>query len=135
MITSNQKPSRPSGAGQSGFRVLVVDDSETSLEATARYLQLSGHTVLKAADGQSAIDSARAFKPEKVLLDLSLPDMDGYEVLKQLKALGGMEKTVFVAITGFGEEEQGRAKDAGFDYFLSKPIDMEGLIKLLARDN
>ncbi|HEU4341334.1 MAG TPA: response regulator [Candidatus Binatia bacterium] len=115
--------------------MLVVDDSETSLEATARYLQLSGHTVLKAADGQSAIDSARSFKPEKVLLDLSLPDMDGYEVLKQLKALDGLEDTVFIAVTGFGEEEQARAMDAGFNYFLSKPIDMEGLVKLLARDN
>jgi CheY-like chemotaxis protein len=114
------------------FRVMIVDDSETALEATSRYLQLAGHTVLTAADGHSAIASAREFKPEKVLLDLSLPDMDGYEVLRRLRALEDMEETTFIAITGFGEEEQPHAQDAGFAHFITKPVDMEALLKLLS---
>lgn len=131
MSESKKNPTQPSHAGSRGFNVLVVDDSEASLEATARYLRLSGHTVYTAGDGQSAIAAARDLKPQKVLLDLSLPDMDGYEVISRMKALSGMDKATFIALTGFGEEEEERAIQAGFDYFLTKPIDMEWLIRLL----
>ncbi len=120
-----------SGTQDRGFKVLVVDDSEASLEATARYLRLCGHTVYTAEDGQSAIAAAVAFKPEKVLLDLSLPDMDGYQVISRMKELSAVRKTIFIALTGYGEEEEARALQAGFDHYLTKPIDMELLNKLI----
>jgi CheY-like chemotaxis protein len=90
--------------------------------------------VNSAGDGQSAVENARVHKPQKVVLDLSLPDMDGYEVISRMKALCGIDKATFIALTVFGEDQEERAIQAGFNYFLTKPIDMEQLIKLLEMD-
>ncbi|MDH3445209.1 MAG: response regulator, partial [Deltaproteobacteria bacterium] len=121
----------PGDVEPKGRRVLLIDDSAVALKSTATILQMSGYRVATACDGESAIKAAREFKPENILLDLRLPDMDGYEVFEHLKQLDDMENTTFIAVTGFGDEERKRAEEAGFDHYVTKPINLAELEKLL----
>lgn len=116
------------------YRILVVDDNAVALKATICLLQMSGHQVVGASDGRSALEAARQFSAEKVLVDLNLPGMDGYDLMKQLRQLDGMEKTVFIAVTGYGPEYRERAREAGFHHYVTKPIDMKVVERLFSQD-
>jgi len=84
-----------------------------------------------AYDGFQAIETARAFEPEYVLLDIGLPGMDGYEVATRLKSEGCCKEAVIIAISGYGQEEdRRRSKAASFDHHLVKPVDFDSLISL-----
>jgi signal transduction histidine kinase len=118
------------------LRVLLVDDHRDTAESLAMLLRLTGHEVSLAHDSPAAMQVARVFQPEAVLLDMELPGADGYQVGRQLRRLAGLERVLLVGITGQdGEEEQGRAGEAGFDHFLVKPVDLAALEALLARAN
>jgi two-component system CheB/CheR fusion protein len=113
-------------------RVLVVDDSADIAETMAAVLILKGHMVQTASSGQAALDVAASFRPTTVLLDIGMPDLDGYTVAERLRRLPGLEATTFVAISGYGAAEHRiRAKEAGFDFYLVKPIDYANLEQLL----
>jgi two-component system CheB/CheR fusion protein len=119
-----------------GCRVLVVDDNVDAAEALRDLLGLEGCAVRCAHDGEEALRAAKDFQPQLVVLDLAMPDMDGYEVLKRLRAqsaeLHGGNLTV-AALTGFGEPAQReRIRQAGFDADLVKPADPQALYALLA---
>ena len=122
---------RPATVYEARRRILVVDDNADSAEALALALGATGHDVRLAADGSSALEGAAEFQPEVVLLDIGLPGMDGYEVARRLRADGGAQM-VLVALTGYGQEEdRQRARDAGFDHHLVKPIPPDALLALL----
>jgi two-component system CheB/CheR fusion protein len=96
-------------------------------------LKLDGHQVRMASNGRGALDAARSFDPQIVLLDIGLPDMDGYEVARGLRALPGGEQMVLVAVTGYGRpQDRERAREARFDHYLLKPIDFAALAEILA---
>ncbi len=102
------------------FKILIVDDNEDGNEALARLLELRGHTTAVAYNGSEAIQKALEFKPEIVLLDIGLPDIDGYEVASRLREQ--KKPHYLIALTGYGQtEDKERAKQAGFDYHLTKP--------------
>jgi signal transduction histidine kinase len=111
-------------------RILVVDDNVDAAEALAELLREYGHDVRTAYGGGSGINEALRMRPEIVLLDISMPDADGYEVARRLRAeLGGVR---LVALTGFGElRHRQRSREAGFDHHLTKPVAMRELEKLL----
>ncbi|RYZ06384.1 MAG: response regulator, partial [Comamonadaceae bacterium] len=93
--------------------------------------------VESAYDGQAGLQVARRFRPHMIVLDLAMPGMDGFEARRQLLVDGGHESTFFVAMTGFGnEEDKRRTRAAGFDAHLTKPVELEALVNLLnqARD-
>jgi signal transduction histidine kinase len=114
-------------------RVLVVDDNVDAAESLATLLRVERHEVYTAHDGPTALATAEAFRPEVVLLDIGLPQMDGYEVARRLRARAGFEKALLVALTGYGQEEdRRRAAEAGFDAYLVKPADPLALHELLA---
>jgi CheY-like chemotaxis protein len=116
-----------------GSRILVVDDSLDSAETLGELLKIWGHEVRLAHDGPSAVDAAREYLPEVILLDIGLPGMDGFAVATQLRkeGLGGR---LLVALTGYGErQDRQRTHDVGFDHHLVKPIDPDTLQKLLVR--
>lgn len=114
-------------------RILVVDDNADTAETLARLLELGGHPVGLAHDGPTALRVAETFRPEVVLLDIGLPEMDGYEVAGRLRQLPGLEQTVLVALTGYSHDEhRRRCREVGFDHILTKPIDPEDLQQLLA---
>ena len=112
-------------------RVLVVEDSVDSAETLAELITLWGHEVQLAHDGATAMTIAREFRPHVILLDVGLPDMDGYAVADRLRAekLGG---EILVAVTGYGEaQDRARAEQAGFDRHLTKPVEPSALQELL----
>lgn len=102
--------------------VLLVDDFEDAREMYADYLEISGFRTAQAADGHEALDRARALKPAVVLMDLSLPGIDGWEVARRLKADVGTRGIAIVALTAHAlDGERARALNAGCDAFISKP--------------
>jgi CheY-like chemotaxis protein len=113
-------------------RVLVVDDNADSAESLSLLLELMGHTVRTAHDGEEALEQAETFRPELVLMDIGMPRMDGYEAARRIReALGA--SVVLVALTGWGQDEdKRRSHDAGFNYHLTKPPDPEALEALIA---
>ena len=113
-------------------RVLVVDDNQDNANSVAMVLRLSGHEVATAHDGVAALEIARSWRPDVVLLDIGLPRLDGLEVARRLRQEVGLTDALIVAMTGYGQEEDRlRSLDAGFDAHLVKPIDLNALRALI----
>jgi CheY-like chemotaxis protein len=108
--------------------VLVVDDNDDARLGLCRLLRSMGYQVISAADGLTALAMAHAAKPQLVLIDIGLPEMDGYELARHLRRVHGMEMRL-VAITGYGQQsDRARAFAAGFDEHLIKPVGIESLM-------
>lgn len=123
--------SETSGTPRPGRRVLVVDDSIDTAESFAELLELKGHTVRAVHDGPSAIEACREFLPDVVFLDIGLPEMSGYEVAEQL-CRDVKHTPVLVAVTGYGQDEsRRRARRAGIDHHVLKPIDLDRVLEIL----
>ncbi len=119
------------GAQCHGVRVLVVDDYPDNAESMAMLLRLCGHMVATALDGAAALQAAQAAQPDAVLLDISMPGMNGCEVARQLRRMFGGNVRL-IAITALGsEEDRQRCLDAGFDLHLVKPADPNEITRLL----
>lgn len=128
------EPEKPLGSPHGhGTRVVVVDDNVELALGLARLLKLLGHDVKMAHDGPSALDVARSFRPEVVLLDIGLPGLDGYQVAALLRHEESCRNARIIAITGYGhEDDRKRSREAGFDFHLVKPIEFRSLVTLLA---
>jgi two-component system, chemotaxis family, CheB/CheR fusion protein len=114
-------------------RVLIVDDNTDSAAALAMLLKSSGNKTATAHDGLAAVAAVESFRPDVVLLDLSLPKMDGYEAARRIRSEPWGKDVVLVALTGWGQEEdRRRSKEAGFDEHMVKPVDFDALMKLVA---
>jgi CheY-like chemotaxis protein len=104
-------------------RILVVDDNEDAASSLAMLLELLGHEVVTASDGEEGVTKAAAFCPHVVFLDLGMPRMDGVEAAKRLRTLPDGKQTILIALTGWGQERDlRRTRAAGFDHHLLKPI-------------
>jgi len=115
-------------------RVLVVDDNVEGAKLLARLLKAYGHLPEVAYDGPSALEAARADRPDVVLLDIGLPGMDGYEVARRLRGMAGLDRAFLIALTGYGrEDDRDRSQQAGIDLHLVKPVDPKTLADLLDR--
>lgn len=113
-------------------RIVAVDDYPDALESVSFLLQLRGHEVYKAVNGEQALQLIEAQRPEIVLLDIGLPDMAGYEVARRIRRSPWGKDILLVAMTGWGQEQdKQRAIDAGFDAHLTKPADPDQLDELL----
>ena len=114
-----------------GARVLVVDDSVDSAETLGELLRIWGHDVRLAHDGPAAVEAARDYRPDVILLDIGLPGMDGFAVARQLKS-EGLQARLLVALTGYGEQtDKQRSQEAGFHHHMVKPVDPDALQKLI----
>ncbi len=113
-------------------RILIVEDHEDGREALATVLRLNGHDVYAAANGRAGLALAEARRPEVVLVDIGLPDLDGYEVGRALRASFGA-RIHLVALTGYGQPmDRERAQKAGFEAHLVKPVDAGEITEILA---
>ena len=114
------------------LRILVVDDYADAAESLAMLLQAEGHEVETADCGMKAIEQAQVFHPQVVLLDIGLPDLDGYEVAKRLRALPETRNAILIALTGYGQTQDcERSQSAGFNHHLLKPMNFGKLSDLL----
>jgi CheY-like chemotaxis protein/two-component sensor histidine kinase len=115
-----------------GLRVLVIDDNRDSADSATDVLRLLGNQVETAYDGASSVEVVRRFRPQMILLDLAMPGIDGFETRRRLKGDGAAEDAFFVAMTGFGnEDDKRRTRTAGFDAHLTKPVELDALLGLL----
>ena len=112
--------------------ILVIEDNEDARESLERILTLDGHTVYMAADGPSGVAAAERVRPDVAIVDIGLPQMDGYEVARTIRA-NTHHRVMLVALTGYGQpEDERRAREAGYDAHLVKPADFGALRALLA---
>jgi len=119
-------------AAGAGMKILVVDDNRDAADACAMLLELSGHHVQTAYTGRRALELAESFRPHALLLDIGLPDLDGYQLAAKVRATPWGRGIALIAATGWGQEEdRRRAFDAGFDHHLTKPIAAETVESLL----
>jgi CheY-like chemotaxis protein len=113
-------------------RVLIVDDNISSADSLALIVKLWGHDTRVANSGPEALETAEAYRPEIILLDIGLPGMDGYEVARRIRSSPELSTILLAAMTGYGrDEDRHRAIEAGFDHHLVKPIDLDLLESML----
>ena len=121
------------GATGTSLRILVVDDNTDTALSLSMLLECFGYETRTAHDGAAALAAAEAFRPDAVVLDLGLPDLDGFEVAQRLRALPACERAFLVAATGYSrDQDRRRAAEVGFDLYLVKPFDVEQLDRALA---
>jgi signal transduction histidine kinase len=134
-------PGAPQGAAEDtaegtagGMRVLVVDDNPDAAEALSMALEMYGCATRMAHTAQSALTIAPDFGPDAVLLDIGLPDLDGYELARRLRGLPGGPGLTLIATTGWGQDrDRQQALEAGCDHHLTKPVDVERLRDVLTQ--
>jgi two-component system, OmpR family, response regulator len=120
------------GKGRHALRVLVVDDNRDSADTLAHILELWGYTTKVAYDGASALAAARDCVPDCYITDISMPGMDGYSLVKQVRQLSGLERTTFVSLSSHSDTDHDRrAREAGFNHTLVKPADFDQLRGIL----
>ncbi|HKI38602.1 MAG TPA: ATP-binding protein [Gemmataceae bacterium] len=128
---SEPAPRGTAGAARGGRRVLVVEDNPDGRDTLRMMLAMWGHHVEVAADGRQGVEQALALRPEVALVDIGLPQLDGYEVARRVRAALGRD-IFLIALTGFGQPHDcRRAFEAGFDAHLVKPADPQELHDLL----
>jgi len=113
---------------RSSYRVLLIEDNHDAREMMCAMLLAQGHTVFQAADGQDGLQAARMHRPERILIDIGLPGIDGYQVARHLRAHPDTREARLIALTGYGlEADRARALEAGFNLHLVKPIQLDDL--------
>ena len=132
-VTVSRSSQPATSSMRRSLRCLIVEDNADAARMLECALTLQGHDVRLAFDGVNAIDLAKAFKPEAVVLDIGLPRMNGYEVARAIRQMPGLVNVNIIAATGYGQlEDRQRARDAGFDHYLVKPIELDVLLHTLA---
>jgi signal transduction histidine kinase/ActR/RegA family two-component response regulator len=122
---------RHSPVGQ--LHVMIVDDNRDAAQTLAELLEAYGYTVSVAHDAPTALEQAAANVPQAFILDIGLPDMDGYALARELQTFPDTERAVFIALTGYGRDhDREQSTAARFDHHLMKPVDTPRLCALLA---
>jgi PAS domain S-box-containing protein len=112
-------------------RVLIVDDNRDAAQSLDLIMQLEGHTTLVAFSGQEALEQVTSFQPEFALLDIGLPEMDGYEIARRMKMV--VPRTTLIAVTGYGlADDRARSQKAGFAAHLVKPVNIDAIEKVFS---
>lgn len=122
----------PSLASSEGLRILVVDDNADARELLGEALRLLGHVAHVAAGARAALALAPRVQPQVALLDIGLPEMDGYELGRRLRGVPGLEHLPLAALTGYGQaRDRQRSQAAGFFAHLVKPVGLGAISELL----
>ncbi len=115
-------------------KILLVEDNEMNRDMLARRLQRRGYEVVVAQDGQQAVDMARAETPDLILMDLSLPVMDGWEATRTIKADDALGAIPVIALTAHAlESDRTKALETGCDAFETKPVDITSLLATMGQ--
>jgi len=110
--------------------ILLVEDNDMNRDMLSRRLERKGHAVAIAVDGQQAIDSATAEKPDLILMDMSLPVMDGWEATRRLKANEQTKHIPIIALTAHAmPDDERKSREAGCDDYDTKPVELPRLVE------
>jgi CheY-like chemotaxis protein len=113
-------------------RVLVADDNVDAASSLAMLLELLGHEVHAVHDGAQAVAAKRTFVPDFIFMDIGMPNVDGIEATRRIRALDLPRQPCVVALTGWGQQsDRDRSREAGFDHHLVKPIALEAIRELI----
>ncbi|WP_250520693.1 ATP-binding protein [Caballeronia sp. NCTM1] len=117
-----------------GLDIVIVDDNVDTADALALYCQIAGHRTRVAYHSDEALRLVSEHRPDVLISDIGLPEIDGYELVRKLRSMPGAQSSVYVAITGYGSStDKQLAREAGFDKHFSKPVDLAKLDDLLKR--
>lgn len=109
-------------------KILIVDDNQDSRELVVKILKNRGYLIIEAVDGEEALEKATAENPDLILMDISIPKLDGYEVTRRLKCQVKFKDTPIIALTAHAMKgHREKALEAGCDGYISKPIDIHEL--------
>jgi len=110
------------------YRILVVDDNELNLELVRTILELEGYDAATADSGEAALQKVEAFKPHVILLDVMMPDINGFELCRRLRQMPATANTPILMLTAAsGEDDRMKAKKVGANDLLGKPFNMDAL--------
>jgi CheY-like chemotaxis protein len=113
-------------------RVLVVDDNRDSADSLVTAFAVLGHDAVAAYGGREALERIGQARPSLIVLDLSMPEMDGYALARAIRALPDYAAVPMVALSGFGSEaDRAKSRDAGFDRHMLKPFDLSDLERMV----
>jgi DNA-binding response OmpR family regulator len=118
--------------GRTRQRILIIEDNRDAADTLGEILKLLGHEVRIAYSGLEGVHMASDWSPTIVLSDIGLPELDGFEVARELRGRKETAEVKLVALSAYGtEEDRRRARQAGFDYYITKPADLDDLERLL----
>lgn len=122
----------PSAHDVSGLNILIVDDNEDAAVSLAMVLEMSAHCVRTAYDAQSGFALAETFSADVIILDIGLPDFNGYELARRIRQTPWGKDTLLLALTGWGQaKDKQAAMSAGFNRHFTKPVDFAGLLEVI----
>ncbi|CAG9251900.1 MULTISPECIES: hybrid sensor histidine kinase/response regulator [Paraburkholderia] len=131
--TAHDATAAPAATSAEPSRILLVDDNADALDALHLLLELEGHDVIVARSGRDALKVAAQTLPEVGIIDIGMPEMDGFEVARAIRSNKALAHMFLIALTGYSSEsDKSRALAAGFDYHLTKPVSMERLADVLS---
>ena len=114
-------------------RVLIVDDNQDAATTLALILKLTGNESHTRFDGQAGVEAAESLRPQVVILDISMPGMDGYQACRYIREQPWGKAMLLIALSGYGQADDiQRSIETGFDKHLVKPVDLPALKELLA---
>ncbi|MGC1488193.1 MAG: response regulator [Albidovulum sp.] len=115
-------------------KILIVEDNDMNLDMLSRRLMRNGFDIVSARDGKAGVDTAKSEKPDLILMDMSLPIMDGWDATRTLKAQESTADIPVIALTAHAmDSDRTKALEAGCDDFYTKPIELPGLLEKIAK--
>lgn len=117
-----------------GQTILVADDLDEARSLLSHWLEMRGYRTVKAGNGQEAVEVALRERPQLILMDISMPKLDGFSAMRRIRAYEQLRDVKIVAVSAYDKTElQGAALDAGCNEFVSKPLNPDKLENLLSR--
>ena len=118
----------------SARRILIADDNVDSAASLAALLRLLGNEVRTAKDGAAAVEMFAAYQPDLALLDIGMPNLNGYDACRRIRELPSGKQAVLIALTGWGNDDDRRlSAEAGFDHHLVKPVDLKDITRIVGQ--
>jgi two-component system, cell cycle response regulator DivK len=115
-------------------KILIVEDNDMNLDMLSRRLLRKGFDIVSARDGKAGVETAKSEKPDLILMDMSLPIMDGWDATRTLKAHESTAEIPVIALTAHAmDSDRTKALEAGCDDFYTKPIELPGLLEKIAK--
>ncbi len=112
-------------------KILVVDDTVDTRDLVHLYLKTAGYTVFMAADGGEGLYQAKMDEPDLIITDINMPNLDGFAMIRELRATEQGANIPIIALTAYGEEQLEKAREAGANEAITKPMNLEELVELV----